>query len=128
MQNESSPLSAERAFFKALIDANIEALDGLLADDFLLIDVMAGSEITKDALLSVIGTGQLKFDAIEPADSRVRFYQTTALVTGSTRMRGRFGGTHFTVHSRYTHVFTLLDNEWRLVSAQGTQIATVNPS
>ena len=128
MKDESGPLSAERAFFKALIDGNTEALDGLLADDFLLIDVMAGSEITKAALLSVIGAGQLKFEAIEPADSRVRFYQATALVTGSTRMRGRFGGTHFTVHSRYTHVFTLLDNEWRLVSAQGTQIATVNPS
>ena len=128
MQDESGPLSAERAFFRALIDGNTEALGELLADDFLLIDVLAGSEITKDELLSLIGAGPLKFEAIEPADSRARFYQTTALVTGSTRMSGHFGGTHFTVHSRYTHVFTLQDNEWRLVSAQGTQVAAANPS
>jgi hypothetical protein len=100
MNDEAGPLSAERAFFTALLESNVEALDRVLADDFMLIDVMSGSEIAKAALLEVIRSGQLRFETIEPLDSLVRFYQTTAVVTGSTLMRGRFGATPFTAHSR----------------------------
>jgi ketosteroid isomerase-like protein len=37
-------------------------------------------------------------------------------------MSGRFGETPFTVSSRYTHVFVKEQSQWRIVSAQGTQI------
>ena len=121
MEKNSEPLEKDRQFFSALLEASVEALDRLLADDFLLIDVMGGSEIAKGALLEVIASGQLKFDAIEPADCRVRLYQTTAVITGRTRMRGRFGVTPFTASSRYTHVYVVQQGQWRLVAAQGTQ-------
>ncbi len=123
MKNELDPLAAERQFFSALVDASVEALDRVLADDFILIDVMSGSEITKSSLLAVIGSGQLKFEAIEPADPLVRLYQTTAVITGRTQMSGRFGETPFTVSSRYTHVYVEQQGQWRLVTAQGTQIS-----
>ena len=124
MQDQLGPLEAERRFFAALVDANSTALDQVLADDFLLIDVIRGDEITKAALLAVIGSGQLKFEAIDPADSRVRLYQSAAVITGRTRMSGRFGGTPFSAHSRYTHVFIEQQGQWRMVAAQGTQIKT----
>jgi hypothetical protein len=89
----------------------------------MLIDVMGGSEIPKAMLLEVIRSGQLKFETIERLDSHVRLYQSTAVVTGSTQMSGRFGATPFTAHSRYTHVFVEQQSEWRLVAAQGTQIS-----
>jgi hypothetical protein len=87
-------------FFTSLIEANLEGLGRVLADDFILIDVMKGSEITKPALLAVIGSGQLKFEAIEPADSRVRFCSTTAVITGRAQMKGRFGEMPFAASSR----------------------------
>lgn len=123
MKDELDPLAAERQFFVALVEASVEALDRVLADDFILIDVMSGSEITKSSLLAVIGSGQLKFEAIEPADSLVRLYQTTAVITARTQMSGRFGETPFTVSSRYTHVYVEQQGHWRLVTAQGTQIS-----
>ena len=95
-----------------------------MADDFLLIDVMRGDEITKTALLAAIGSGQLKFEAIDPADSRVRLYQSAAVITGRTRMSGRFVETPFSAHSRYTHVFIEQQGQWRMAAAQGTQIKT----
>jgi hypothetical protein len=122
MNNESDLLAAERQFFTGLIEGNVPALDQILADDFMLIDVMAGSEIPKIALLSVIGSGQLTFQRIEPAESRVRLYPGTAVVTGRTRMSGQFGDTSFTTRSRYTHVYIEQAGRWRLVAAQGTQI------
>ena len=122
MEEESGVRATELVFFTALLKADAEELEGVLADDFLLIDVMSGSEVTKPDILALVGSGQLKFDAIEPADTRVRLYGTTAIVTGRTRMSMRFEETPFTVSSRYTHVYVQQQGVWRLVTAQGTQI------
>ena len=124
MDEASDPRAAERAFFNALVEAGVEALDRVLADDFLLIDVMGGAEITKAALLAVLGSGQLRFKVIEPAEQRVRRYPATAVVTGRTRMRGRLGRVPFAARSRYTHVYVEQHGRWRLVAAQGTPIAS----
>jgi hypothetical protein len=123
MDTKPDPLAADRAFFTALISANLNSLDSLLVEDFLLIDVLTGSEITKPMLLAAVGSSQVKFDAIEAVDSRLRMYATTtAVVTGRTEMRGRMGEAAFTASSRYTHVFVAQDGHWALASAQGTQI------
>ena len=122
MHNQSDPLAAEQQFFGSLIGGDVGALDRILGDDFLLIDVMTGSEIKKPDLLAVLGSGQLKFEAIQPLESQVRLYGITAVITGRTQMSGRFGEAVFTASSRYTHVFVKEQSQWRLVSAQGTQI------
>jgi hypothetical protein len=123
MNDELDPLVTDRQFFSALIAGSLENLSQILADDFIMIEVMGGSEVTKSSLLGAIESGQLKFEAVEPAEMRVRTYQTTAVVTGRTQMSGRFAGTPFAVRSRYTHVYVEQQGRWRLVTAQGTQIA-----
>ena len=122
MNDELGPLTADREFFTALSRGIIEDLDRVIADDFILIEVMGGSEITKSSLLAAIQSGQLKFGPIEPTDVRVRVYQRAAVITGRTEMRGQFGETPFTTRSRYTHVYVEEQGRWRLVAAQGTQI------
>ena len=52
----------------------------ILADDFVLVDVMSGSEISKLELLTVVGMGQLRFTKIDVVESRVRSYPGTAVV------------------------------------------------
>ena len=123
METKLDPLVTERAFFSALLSGNIDSLDSILADDFLMVDVMAGSEITKPMLLAAVGASQVKFEAIDPVESRVRIYSAdTAIIVGRTEMRFRAGEQSFTFSSRYTHVFVLQDGSWQLASAQGTQI------
>jgi hypothetical protein len=118
------PLETERLFFTSLVEGDRQMLDEIIADDFLLIDVMSGSEITKEELLAVLASGQLRFEAIHSISARVRLYHTTAVITGSTHMRGWFEATPFEARSRYTHVFVELSpGQWKMVSAQGTQIA-----
>ncbi len=95
------PLATERQFFRALLEAKLESLDQVLADDFLLIDVMSGSEISKPALLGAVGSGQLKFEVVEVVESRVRLHSGTAMSNGRTQMRGRFGETLCSADSRY---------------------------
>jgi hypothetical protein len=123
METKLDPLVMERAFFSALLSGNIEALDSILADDFLMIDLLAGSEITKPMLLAAVGSSQVKFEAIDPVESKTRIYSCdTAVVVGRTEMRFRAGESVFSFSSRYTHVFVMQDGSWQLASAQGTQI------
>ena len=121
--NKQSPDLAEQAFFKALTDADVGALSELLADDFLLIDVLTGSEVSRSALLEVLGAGQLRFEQVDRLEYRVRVYGITAIITGRTEMEGRLGEQVFQAGSRYTHVFVEEGDHWRMVAAQGTQIA-----
>ena len=56
--------------------------------------------------------------------SRVRLYQTTAIVAGRSEMSGQLGETPFSTSSRYTHVYVRQPDHWRMVSAQGTPISS----
>ena len=123
METKLDPLVKERAFFSALLSGNIDSLDSILADDFVMVDLMTGSEFSKAMLLAAVGSSQVKFEAIDPVESKVRIYSCdTAVVVGRTEMRFRAGESSFSFSSRYTHVFVLQDGSWQLASAQGTQI------
>jgi ketosteroid isomerase-like protein len=116
-------LAAEDRFFGALLAFDRAALDAVLSPDFVLIDVLTGSEIPREILVDAVGARQLVFDSVERAEGRVRQYGATAIVTGETRMRGRYGEQSFAAHSRYTHVYVKGPEGWQLVTAQGTPIA-----
>jgi ketosteroid isomerase-like protein len=118
--------TTERQFFAALLAADAGALNEILAEDFLLIDVMSGSEIPKSVLLAVIDSGQLQFAAIERLESRIRVYGSAAVANGRTEMSGSFAGTTFSASSRYTHVYIEQQGRWRMVAAQGTPIAAAD--
>jgi ketosteroid isomerase-like protein len=123
MGNESDVLAAEERFFQALLRADRAGLEAVLTPDFLLIDVMTGSEIPGAVLTDLVGSRQLVFDLVERLGSRVRLYGKAAVVTGETRMQGHYGEQRFGAHSRYTHVYVQAGSAWRLASAQGTPIA-----
>jgi ketosteroid isomerase-like protein len=122
--NKENPEVTEQEFFEALIEADQAALDRLLADDFLLIDVLTGSEVSKSALIEIVGARALRFEEIDRINLRVRFYGAVAVITGQTAVIGDFNGRRFEVESRYTHVLTEQLGNWRMVAAQGTQVVT----
>jgi len=57
---DTDTLDTDRKFFAALKAADLKAMDGLLADDFILVDVMSGSENTKAAFLGLVASGALR--------------------------------------------------------------------
>ena len=122
MNTEQDPIAVDRQFFKWLTESNLRAADRLLADDFVMIDVMRGGEVPKAALLTAMQSGDLKFESIEPADVRLRSYSGMAIVTGRTKLRIKFQESRAEVHSRYTHVYVMVDGRWRLAAGQGTPI------
>lgn len=122
MQEPPEPLATEHRFFRALIGADAEELDRIMADDCVMIDVMRGGETPKAALLEAVASSQARFESIDPTEVRVRRYGGTAVVTGRTEMRVRLGESLFALSSRYTHIYVEHHDRWRMVAAQGTRI------
>src|ERR1700691_3493331 len=62
MDTKLDTLATERAFFSALISANLDSLDSLLADDFILIDLERFGNYQTDAAGGVrIEPGEIRF-------------------------------------------------------------------
>jgi hypothetical protein len=115
-------LDADAAFFAALLAADSTALDGLLAADFLLVDVLAGQVVARDMFLDLVGSRRLEFVEVltDPGQASVRERPGLGVVLGRTRMTMRFDGAEVVADSRYIHVFVADGGAWRLLAAQGT--------
>jgi len=124
-------MRADLALFKALRDSDVAALESLLADQFLIVDVISGSVHTRAGFIAAICGGLVSFLEIRtfPEDVEIRVIAPSlGIVIGRTAMTlSDAEGARIEVASRYTHVFQLDGESWRLVSAQGTQI-TDSPS
>ena len=122
MSPYSEPEPAEDAFFGALLSGDVGALEDVLADDFLIVDVMSGNVADREGFLGPLGDRSLRFESIDLVERQTRTYGDAAVIVGRTAMKGSFGELDFSASSRYTHVLVRADGEWRLASAQGTQI------
>jgi len=123
MNGENDVLGTEDRFFASLARGDGETLEGLLAPDFLLIDVFTGSDVGRSAFVEVIGSRQLMLESITRLGTQTRLYGGVAVVTGQTRLVGHFRAQAFQVRSRYTHVYVRSREGYRLVNAQGTPVA-----
>jgi ketosteroid isomerase-like protein len=114
-------------FFAALLDCDVPTLEALLADDFLIVDVVSATVHSRAAFLEAISGGTLTFREIEtfPYERTIRLVGIdTGIVVGRTAMSfADPEGTPLTVASRYTHVYRGDGRIWQLVSAQGTPIS-----
>jgi ketosteroid isomerase-like protein len=124
MPNADEIVAAEHEFFSSLVSGNVERLEEIVTDDFVIVDVMSGTPAPKEAFVALMGSGELEFQQLEPVteEALVRFYGETAVSIGRTEMAGTYAGSSFAAKSRYTHVWVRLGDRWRLASAQGTQI------
>ena len=120
----------DAAFFTALLDRDLSALEALLADDFVIVEVGTGSVHPRLAFLEAIRDGAVAFEAIEthPDETQIRHYGNIAVVIGQTTMSFVDAeGSAFRAGSRYTHIFGIDGGRWQLLSAQGTPIPDDDP-
>jgi ketosteroid isomerase-like protein len=118
----STPGHTDHAFFAALLAADTDALEELLAQDFLIVDVVRGGITSRETFIAAIREAMAEFSEIDVAERTIRSYGDAAVIVGRTRMSGKIADESFVVESRYTHVVVAEGESWRLVSAQGTRI------
>src|SRR6266567_5153203 len=115
-------LKLENEFARAVTSNDADALDELLADDWVIVEP-DGSFIDKARFLGVIKSGALSHESMESTDLRVRIYGNTAVVTGLTATKGKFMGQDFTACERATDIFVKHTDRWQCVFTQLTRFA-----
>ena len=113
-------LRVEKEFSQAIVKNDAGAVGQFLADDWIIIDP-DGCIIDKARFLGVIESGALTHEMMESDDTKVRVYESTAIVTALTTTKGRFGGQGFTTQERATDVFVKQNGRWLCVLSQLTK-------
>jgi uncharacterized protein (TIGR02246 family) len=107
---------------EATIKNDLEANDRLLADDWININP-DGSVTTKARLMELIKAGSFKIMSVENDEVAVRVYGDAAVVTGrSTSKREGQNGETVTRQVRFTRVYAMRQERWRLASSHNTLI------
>jgi ketosteroid isomerase-like protein len=117
---EKELLKLENDFARAVASNNADALDKLLADDWIIVEP-DGSIIDKARFLEVIRSGALSHESMKSTDLKVRVYGNTAVVTGLTTSKGKFMGQDFISCERATDIFVKQADRWQCVFTQLTR-------
>ncbi len=107
---------------KAIVAKDRAAIEGNMAPDFRIIDA-AGNVEDKASFVEGIVSPHLVIDPYTVEDFEVRLYGDVALLSGRTRMTGRYDGKPFASHYRYIDIYHRRDGGWKIVSVQISKIA-----
>ena len=117
---EQELLKLENEFARAVASNDADALDRLLADDWIIVEPDGGM-IGKARFLGVIRSGALSHESMESTELRIRVYGNTAVVTGLTTSKGKFMGQDFAFCERATDIFVNQADRWQCVFTQLTR-------
>ncbi|APV48723.1 hypothetical protein BWI17_02910 [Betaproteobacteria bacterium GR16-43] len=106
---------------QAIVRKDRAAIESNMAEDFRQIDG-AGNVETKKSFVDDLVSPQLTIDPYKVEEFDVRLYGDTALLSGRTRMTGKYDGKPFASHYRYIDIYVKRDGRWRIVSVQISKI------
>ena len=114
-------LDLQRQRMEAMVKRDIAQLNRLMADE-LTYTHTTGRVDTKSQLIASIESGRLKYESMEPEEVDVRLYGSTALVTGTARVRvvTQQGPTSFAI--RFLDVYASRNGQWQAVAWQSTRL------
>jgi ketosteroid isomerase-like protein len=106
---------------KAIVRKDRAAIEYNMAEDFRQIDG-SGNVESKSSVVDDLVSPELQIDPYIVEDLDVRVYGDVALLSGRTRMTGRYKGKQFTSHYRYIDIYVRRGGEWKIVSVQISKI------
>jgi ketosteroid isomerase-like protein len=106
---------------QAIVRKDRAAIEANMAEDFRQIDG-AGNVETKSSFVTDLVSPDLVIDPYRVENFDVRVYGDVALLSGTTRMTGRYEGKPFASHYRYIDIYVRRDGTWRIVSVQISRI------
>jgi ketosteroid isomerase-like protein len=118
-------VALEAALRRAQLDADVHALDALIAEE-LLFTGPDGRLGTKAQDLEAHGSGIVRFRAHEPEELRIRRVGADVVVTAlRARLEVEVAGTRVQGTYRYTRVWAREDGEhWRVVGGHVSAVAS----
>ena len=105
------------AWDKAIVAKDRAAIEANMAKDFRQIDARGQVE-TRASFVDGLMSPDLVLDPYTVDDFEVRVYGDTALLSGRTRMTGRYQGQPFDTRYRYIDIYVKRGGAWKIVSVQ----------
>jgi len=105
------------AWDRAILAKDRAAIEANMAEDFRQIDARGNVE-NKASFVDGLVSPDLQLDPYTVEDFEVRLYGDTALLSGRTRMTGRYQGQPFSTHYRYIDIYVRRRGVWKIVSVQ----------
>ncbi len=106
-----------KSWDEAIVRKDRAAIEANMADDFRQIDGY-GNVYDKTAFVKELLDPALRINPYAVEDFDLRLYGNVALLSGTTRMSGRFEGKPFKSHYRYIDVYVRRAGAWKVVSVQ----------
>jgi ketosteroid isomerase-like protein len=117
----------EEVWRTAQLNADVDGMDKLLADDYIGI-TMTGQVVTKMQQLDRMRKRSLVLTKIELADVKVKLIGTTAVVTSLADVDGTNDGEPMHGTYRYTRVYTRLPSgTWKITNFEATRVGMPPP-
>ena len=110
------------AWDQAIVAKDRAAIEANMAADFRQIDARGNVE-TRTSFVDGLVSPDLVLDPYTVEDFEVRVYGDTALLSGRTRMTGRYQGQPFQTHYRYIDIYVRRNGVWKIVSVQISPVA-----
>jgi len=110
------------AWDQAIVRKDRAAIAANMAADFRQIG-SSGEVETRESFLDDIVSDDLVIDPYTVEEFEVRVYGDAALLSGRTRMTGRYQGKPFNTHYRYIDVYVRTNGQWKVCSVQTTRVA-----
>ncbi len=111
----------ENRRIQAMTKLDVAALDSIFADD-LTYTHTNGRVDSKQQLLATLQSGELKYEAIDFLETKLRVYGETAIVTGSASMKVKAKSQTLSFNLRFTNVYVKQAGFWKMVAWQSTRL------
>jgi ketosteroid isomerase-like protein len=119
---EKDVLQFERDACKAFLDADVSALERVLAHDFTL-TLSNGNVSTRADEIEELRSGKVHYDVFENYDMIARLYgDSAAVVLGKTRVKGTSDGKPFDRVVQFTDTLIKHDGRWQVAAGHVSRL------
>ena len=108
-------------WLKALVRADGDTLNRIMADDFFFAYPMEGDD--KAQFIGDVVSGDIRVENVTRENISVRIWGDTAVLTGKDSARWWYQGHDFSGHYKVINVYSRRENRWQLVSVQACPIS-----
>lgn len=119
--NEQKVLEIEKKLLEAMKNSDVEILDQLLHDDLLFV-LPTGEVITKQMDLETHKSGNLILEEITSSIDSIKLIEENAVVTLSSKLKGKMLEQHFEGNFRYMRVWKMFDGQLKVIAGSCVSI------
>jgi ketosteroid isomerase-like protein len=120
-KSEGELVKLNLEYDQALVRSDAKVLDRLYSEEFIY-TTPDGEVRNKAQQLAFTRSGNLRLEAGQSDEVKVRVYGNTAVMTGRFTAKGKFIDKNIDIRERYTAVWVKRRGRWRLVAEQGNRI------